>query len=465
MCKPVLSQRTRPTRLAAACVHRRKRIVRVAMVCVACCAGPVLLAGGVAAAQVLVIDTSGNVSGSNHGAVTLQVDRRYAQVEPTHVELTNTELDAKTKLLLIRDMESEQGFAMRPFPRGHKGLTLAANGKLSPAGEDYVDMAVSQGISAKPGERLVVTDVKVDRDRMVFDLNGGPEAKRRFMRHVQIGAGPGTQPDPVLEGDGEEATGARLTLTFKDHIPELTTAQVKALLAPLISFDVKTPIEAFTDTLPAPLKKAILDHQVLVGMSMDMVRFAKGQPLTKTREMDGQMPIEIWIFGKPPDDVDFVRFNGNRVLQVEIARMGQPLEVFTEDVVSPMMLASGTPETADTDVHVVREGHVERDPNKEAPAPPPSLRKPGESLPTDTADTQIMKPVRFPKDQQDSDPGANPDDQQPSTPQPTAQPAPANGSQAPAAQQPSTPQPSGQPAAPPSGANQLIAEAGAKPVG
>ena len=53
---------------------------------------------------------------------------------------------------------------------------------------------------------------------------------------------------------------------------------MKALLAPLISFDVKTPIQAFTDTLPPKLKDAILDHHVLVGMSTDMVLFAKGQP-------------------------------------------------------------------------------------------------------------------------------------------------------------------------------------------
>ncbi len=45
---------------------------------------------------------------------------------------------------LIRDLQSEQGFAMRPFPRGHKGLTLVANGKLEPAGEAYLNMVISQ---------------------------------------------------------------------------------------------------------------------------------------------------------------------------------------------------------------------------------------------------------------------------------------------------------------------------------
>ena len=56
-----------------------------------------------------------------------------------------------------------------------------------------------------------------------------------------------------------------------------------------------------------------------------MVMFAKGQPNSKSREMDGQMPFEEWIYGTPPEEVDFVRINGNRVIRVEIAKEGQPL--------------------------------------------------------------------------------------------------------------------------------------------
>src|SRR5208337_4060553 len=196
------------------------------------------------------------------------VDRRYAQIEPTHVPLTQSELDARTRSDIIRVMQSEQGFAMRPFPRGHKGLTLAANGKLEPAGEDYLTMVTTEGLSARPGDRLLVTDIKIEHAKIVFDLNGGPDRKHRFLRHVQIGAGPVL--NPVVQGDDPEPTGARLTLTFANHVPELTGTDVKALLAPLISFDVKTPVQAFTDTLPPKLKEAILNHRVLVGMSTDM---------------------------------------------------------------------------------------------------------------------------------------------------------------------------------------------------
>src|SRR6202034_3645983 len=304
------------------------------------------------------------------------------------------------------------GFAMRPFPRGHRGLTLVANGKLEPAGEGYLAMVTSAGLSAKPGDRLVLTDVKIDKSKMVFDINGGPDAKHRFMRHVQIGTGPEMSPVVQDSGDGEPM-GSRLTLTFKDRIPELTGKQVEALLAPLISFEVKTPIQAFTDTLPPKLKEAILDHNVLVGMSTDMVLFAKGQPQNKIREMDGQMPFEEWIYGRPPSDIEFVRINGNRVIRVEVAKVGKTPVIFTKDEVEGMMPTDGTPLPPGDPrgTHTVQMGDVDRNPDTQAPAPPPSLRKPGETIPADDGKdsrVNVMKPVQFPKQAPDDEPNARP---------------------------------------------------------
>jgi hypothetical protein len=366
-----------------------------------CCAAALALGGTWASAQVITIDTK---SGANKGTGT--VDRRYTQIQPTNVPLDKSELDPKTRTELIRILQAEQGFAMRPFPMGRKGLTLEANGKLTPAGEPYLDMVTENGICAKPGDRVVLTDVKFDRSKIIFELNGGPDLKHRFLRHVQIGAG-GGMTNPVVQDGGEQATGARLTLEFKSRIPELTGAQVKALLAPLISFDVKTPIQAFTDTLPPKLKEAILDHNVLVGMSTDMVLFAMGQPQRKVREVDGQMPFEEWIYGAPPNPVQFVRINGNRVIRVEIAKVGESPKIFTQDEVEGLMRTDGTPLVAAAQhTRTVKMGDVERDPDKEAAAPPPTLTAPGEKLPDNAAQNQpgAMKPVEFPKQKPDDYP-------------------------------------------------------------
>lgn len=450
MIRLFLSRGRCPLHGAAAKANRKSSFKRLA----GGCAVGALLVAVHASAQITIDTKTGTVTNETTGKTFGTVDRRYQQIEPTHVQLTKSQLDAKTRLELIRLLQSEQGFAMRPFPRGHKGLTLAANGKLEPAGEAYLAMVTSQGLSAKAGDRLVLTNIKFEHSRIVFDLNGGPDPKHRFLRHIQIGTGPTM--NPVVQGEGQDPVGARLSLTFENHVPELTGAEVKALLGPLISFDVKTPIQAFTDTLPTKLKDAILNHHVLVGMSTDMVLFAKGQPENKSREMEGQMPFEEWIYGKPPKDVEFVRINGNRVIRVEIAKMGETPVIFTRDEVEGLMRTDGTPlnPAGEPNTRTAQAGDVERNPDTQAPTAPPSMRKPGEKLPND-ADAGVMKPVQFPKQKPAAQPGANPDEQT-DTPQPAGQASPAAQ---PPANLPPPPADASQPGAaktqpPPSGASQ-----------
>jgi hypothetical protein len=363
----------------------------------------VLSLNGILAAQVITIDTkSGNIANG-----TGTVDRRYAQITPTKVELPKTGLDTKTRLELIRILQSEQGWAMRPFPRGHKGLTLEANGDLTPVGESYLDMVTQFGLSAKPGDGVVLTDIKFDKSRIIFMINGGPDAKHRFLRHIEIGTG--TMDTPVVQSDQNEATGARISLAFRGGVPAMTASQVKALLSPLISFDLKTPVQAFTDTLPAKLKEAILNHDVWVGMSTDMVLFAKGAPERKVREVDGQMPFEEWIYGDPPKPVEFVRINGNRVIRVEIAKVGEAPEIFTKDEVEGLMRTDGSPLAPPAQrTRTIASGDVERNPDTQAPAPSPTLAAPNEKLPDAARNpSSQMGPVQFPKQKPDDYPDAS----------------------------------------------------------
>jgi hypothetical protein len=150
------------------------------------------------------------------------------------------------------------------------------------------------------------------------------------------------------------------------------------------------------------------------------------------------MPFEEWIYGKPPKEVDFVRINGNRVIRVEVAKMGESPIVFTKDEVEGLMRTDGTPlEASVPTTHTIQLGDVQRDPNTQAPAAPPSIRKPGETLPdiSTSGSAGEMKPVQFPK--------PNPDDQPPVAHAPNTAPAPPAATQAPPgdASQPGPPPP------------------------
>lgn len=359
--------------------------------------GLLLLAMGFEGAHAQVITMGPNTTNS-----------RYARIQPTHVDLPKDRLTGKTRQQLIRLLDAEQGFAVRPVPKGSHGLVLRANGNLDPGGKNYLHALEEKGISLRPGDRAVVTDVKIEHNRIVFDFNGGPDLKHRWLRHIEVGASTDTM--PIINDGAEEPVGSRLTLLFERDVPELTGPQVKALIAPIIDFTFKSPLQAFVDPLPPQLKNAILNHEVLVGMSTQMVIYSIGRPDHKSREIEGQMPYEEWIYGEPPKDVEFVRINGNRVIRVEIAKLGQDLIVHDKNEVEGIVMAEETRQ--------IQLGDVPSD-KDQAKQAPPSLKKPGENLPSDK-NPGAMGPVQFPKDI-GKDRQVPPDLQQPpASPQPDA---------------------------------------------
>src|SRR5579875_4148255 len=192
------------------------------------------------------------------------------EFHPTHVPLPDQALDERGRLDLIRNLEAEQGFAHRELPLG-AGVTLLANGNLTPRDDEYRRMLYEKGQSAAPGDRVEISKLEFRGDRIVIDFNGGPYAKHRFLSHVQIN---GMQ----LAQEGPIATGCRVTLVFEGGIPEVTAAEVKALLDPVVDFHAKTSEEAYADTLTPQVKEAVESHQVLVGMDRRMVLAAMGEP-------------------------------------------------------------------------------------------------------------------------------------------------------------------------------------------
>ena len=320
------------------------------------------------------------------------VDAKYLEFKPTNVTLPTLPLTGHDRQELLRFLQAEQGFTMRPLPVAT--LTLHANGDLKPSGSDYANLVRSKGIAAKAGERVVVTNVTIDKDRILIDFNGGPVHKHRILRHISIGMDPSATA-PVVHEDPNEAKGSRIELVFPHDVPEVTGLQVEDLIKPIVDFSVKTPLQAYTDTLPPFLRKAVNEHHVLVGMNHQMVLSALGQPKTKMREVENQQDVEIWIYGDPPQPTQFVRFYGNRVIHLEIARVGEPIEVHATNEMGDYW-STQQPENA----RVVKLGDENPvDAAKQTASKPPTLRNPGEPLPADqNKNTPQMQPVELPKD-------------------------------------------------------------------
>ena len=305
---------------------------------------------------------------------------------PTSLPLPSGKLGERGRRELVRMLDAEQGFAHRPLPMG-TGIVLHVNGELSPGPSEYRQLIYKKGQAAALGDRVIITSMEIKPDRIIFDLNGGPYAKHRFLSHVQL------NDNPVVQNQ-EKPTGSRVTLLFNGPIPEISAPEIKSLLEPVIDFGVKTSEEAYADTLPKPLKDAIAEHQVLVGMNHRMVLAALGAPESKMREKDSGDPngarYEEWIYGHVPQTVKFIRFVGDRVSLVEIAALGKPMEIHDKDELAGYLPPPPTREIALGD----------RKPTEESGTPqgPPTLRAPGETLPdTPAVNGSGNGKVQFPK--------------------------------------------------------------------
>ncbi len=295
-------------------------------------------------------------------------------------------ISRQTREQIIHAFASELVYIRTNFPMGKTGLKLK-DGKLTPSGPELQQLMALWGPAVKPGDRARISDIIFKDDHIRFEINGGPVKKQKWYQRIQIqGASGGGVPLSPSDSNAN-ARGSFVDLYFDKYVPEMTGPELKEALRPVFDFDSKSPLEAYLETVPPKVKDAIKNHHVLVGMNRDMVIFAKGRAPKKIREHDGEVEYEEWIYGTPPQTVDFVRFVGDEVVRVETMTVEGQKVVRTEKEV-------------DLTVPAVAKKQEER------PANAPTLRRPGEQLPD--ADPQYPSPVPQPTPQSSPGPDKSP---------------------------------------------------------
>jgi hypothetical protein len=318
-------------------------------------------------------------------------------------------MSQETRFQVIRMINAETVFVRKPFPLGEKGLTIK-NGVISPNDEQLNFMLAQTGPAAKPGDRAKITDVLIKERSIIVEINGGPKKKKKWYEHIEVGMGGSGNTVPVSAGNNNEnARGSFVAILFDHYVPEISPEQIKKMLAPIFDFNALNAAEAYVDTLPPKAREAVKNHEVLVGMNREMVEASVGRPTQKIRERDEKGDYEEWIYGTPPQQVEFVRLYGDEVGRVEIMKVDGEKVVHTEK-----------------EVEVARSGMAQPQTNEPVPAGEagqpgaPSLRRPGEALPSD--DQQQQQTISYPGSQRPGTGTPRPNDvpppDQPGQPQP-----------------------------------------------
>ena len=307
---------------------------------------------------------------------------------------TRPAMNKDSRFQLIRLMNAEFAWVKLTLPHSQEGIKIHPDGKVDPHGRDFQMDLARYGAIARPGERVQITDVQI-RDKSIYlELNGGAVKKAKWYQRIAVG-GIGGDSAIANAPDNSKALGTSITVEFKHHVPEMTAAELKAILSPLLDFTVKSAAQAYAESLPKNVQDAIKEHRILVGMNKEMVTYSVGRPPQRIRERDSDgKEYEEWIYGKSPADVQFVRFEGDLVSQLKIMKVDGEKIVKTEPEVK---------------LEEPKLAKVEEDQPLPRPADAPTLRRPGEAPGVQSDGTEVIhKTVTIPGAQPPPPPTSGP---------------------------------------------------------
>ena len=312
---------------------------------------------------------------------------------------SNRPISTQDRFTLIRGLNAEFVFVRRVFPMGTKGLTIK-NGVVTPGEQEVQFMAAQYGPAARRGDRAQITDVAFKGNSIIFEINGGAKKKKKWYQHIEVGMGGGTTPI-APDSNPQNPHGSYVALQFDHSIPALTPDQVKKLLAPVFDFSALSASEAYVDAMPPKVKQAMKNHEVLVGMNREMVVYSKGRPEQKVREHDSLGDYEEWIYGHPPQQVEFVRLYGDEVKRVEVMKVDGEKVVKTQPEMS-VAQSGGIPSA---EPKAASQAQASSDAAAPAESKPPTLIRPGETPPAGDPNTiQVPMTPRNPSQVPDTGP-------------------------------------------------------------
>jgi hypothetical protein len=249
-----------------------------------------------------------------------------AAVIPAKDKLTDDE-----KIEILRNLSAEFAKAKTYLPRSKKALEYDMNGTWDQAA--WQRLAQGDNVAARVGDQIKITRVAFEGSKLVLEINGGLKSGRHWYDHIETGVGNSTR--PVNHGDYTPTTGTGIEINFHKPMENLTSAEVKRILLPIMDFDPKSAAKLYSETLPPEVQKAITDKRALEGMDHDQVKLALGNPNRKLRETKDGHDLEEWIYGQAPGKFTFVTFEGNKVVKVKETYAGLGSQTASQINVSP----------------------------------------------------------------------------------------------------------------------------------
>jgi hypothetical protein len=214
----------------------------------------------------------------------------FAFCAPAGAATSKDAEDALSKALLGKDVKPlmdlpayKDGIDIYYTPRGDKhdderGIDL----------KELSKWLKDKGVGVEKDEDVIVTDVKVDSDRVEVHLGGGGEGRRGSNHANKVGAG------------FKRAGGSRINFRYRTDVSDLDLKPemfLKFMSRVLDVSEIEEQVDA--QQLPAEFKSAIESHTIIKDMTYQMVLLSFGDPEQKKVEdsTDGSFH-ETWYYLK-----------------------------------------------------------------------------------------------------------------------------------------------------------------------
>lgn len=225
-------------------------------------------------------------------------------------------LTEQDRVEILRGMMAEYATVKAYLPMSKKPLPFDSKGTFDK--KQWEQMGRQLGPAARVGDQVQVTQVTIETDRIILEINHGLRSRGSWKDRVQIGVGGATAPISQ-PSDANAPGGTYIALMFDQHVPPIKSVELKKMLAPVLDFDKHSATENYVERLPEPVQKAIKSNKVIEGMDRDEVLMAMGKPRHKERGLQDGVETEDWVYGFPPGKITFVTFNGSKVVKVKEA--------------------------------------------------------------------------------------------------------------------------------------------------
>jgi hypothetical protein len=245
--------------------------------------------------------------------------------------LPAADLTDQERIELLRGLDAEFATVKDYLPRSRKPLDFNINGNYNR--DEWAQIGKQNGPAARVGDQIQITKVSIEKDRLIFEINGGIRSGGHWYDHVQGGMGGVNQPVYQGGGNSNASSGTYIQLLFHGPVTAMKSSEIKEILSPVLKFDQRSAAEIYSQQLKPETQKAISEKKAKVGMNRDEVFLALGRPERKLRETNEGIDTEDWIFGRPPGKMVFVTFDGNKVIKVKETYAGlgaeaaAPLEI------------------------------------------------------------------------------------------------------------------------------------------